>query len=245
MTLNEETARVVERIKKMMALANDPAAAEGERENAMRMAHKTLAKYNLSIAELAEPADDRRIINSSMSGHFWARVIANAVANLFFCENYSMRDFKSPSKVRQYFVGREANALTASSMADYIIKSVAREARNRRNDGRHNSSWERSFCKGAAHRIYHRCHQLRKEEERAQQPASSTSTALVLASVYQQEEDRNKALMAQQGIEVKVSRSQERNTDWQGSSAGDAYGNKVNLSRQLGDSSGDNRKRLS
>jgi hypothetical protein len=43
--------KVLARVKKMMTLATDAGASEGERENALRMAHATLAKYNLTMSE--------------------------------------------------------------------------------------------------------------------------------------------------------------------------------------------------
>jgi len=46
--------KVLERVKKMIALGNDAAATEAERETALRMAYNLLAKYNLSMSDLPE-----------------------------------------------------------------------------------------------------------------------------------------------------------------------------------------------
>ena len=43
---------ILDRVKKMLAIANDSAASEGECDNALRMAHNTLAKHNLDMADL-------------------------------------------------------------------------------------------------------------------------------------------------------------------------------------------------
>lgn len=43
-----DMSRILQRVRKMMALANDKAASDGERENAMRMAHATLASIVLA-----------------------------------------------------------------------------------------------------------------------------------------------------------------------------------------------------
>lgn len=60
---NEDKERILSRVRKMLRLANDAGATEGKRDNAMRMAHATLAKYNLDIAQAEESgvvgADDR------------------------------------------------------------------------------------------------------------------------------------------------------------------------------------------
>ena len=48
---DDERNKILARVRKLLNLANNAAATEGERDNAMRMAHATLAKYNLSLAE--------------------------------------------------------------------------------------------------------------------------------------------------------------------------------------------------
>ena len=44
--------KIIERIKKMFALATNEGAAPGEAENAMRMANKLMEKYSLSALDL-------------------------------------------------------------------------------------------------------------------------------------------------------------------------------------------------
>lgn len=67
----EEQARVLARVRKMMALANDDAAAsDGERDNALRMAHATLLKHNLTMAaaeEAGATAEEARERDSTTS----------------------------------------------------------------------------------------------------------------------------------------------------------------------------------
>jgi hypothetical protein len=41
--------KILSRIQKMLALANDLAATEGERDNALRMAYNLMAKHNLDM----------------------------------------------------------------------------------------------------------------------------------------------------------------------------------------------------
>lgn len=95
MTFDRE--KVLGRVRKMMALANDKAASDGERDNALRMAYNTLAKHNLSMAE-AEAAgaksEEPRERGFTMSrDQPWCRTVAHAIANLFFCAYwYDRRD---------------------------------------------------------------------------------------------------------------------------------------------------------
>jgi hypothetical protein len=59
------TEWVLERVRKLLALGTNAGATEGERDNAMRMAHALLAKYNLDMAqvqmETGEVSEDRRV----------------------------------------------------------------------------------------------------------------------------------------------------------------------------------------
>lgn len=44
--------KIINRIKKMMALANDKAASDGERENALRMSYALMARHNLEMSDV-------------------------------------------------------------------------------------------------------------------------------------------------------------------------------------------------
>ena len=46
--------KILDKVKKLLAVANNEAATEGERDNALRMAHNMLAKHNLAMADLDE-----------------------------------------------------------------------------------------------------------------------------------------------------------------------------------------------
>jgi hypothetical protein len=231
---NEETQRALLRVRKMLALANDAAASEGERDNALRMAHATLAKYNLSVTDAKQatgPGERRKDVWQSRSRP-WIITCTHAVAELFFCEYFIIR---RGNNVSHYFIGREANTVTAMEIAAYVTTSILKEAR-RASAG--DETFISSFCKGAAHRVYYRCQELRREAEeesrRAAQP-KSTGTALVLASVYAQERDANLALMEQLGIRLrKGGKSRERGSQGDAYRAGHEYGGRVSLHRQVG-----------
>lgn len=54
--MGEKEQNIRERIQKLLTLARDPGATEGERRSAACMARKLQEKYNISIKEPAEPA---------------------------------------------------------------------------------------------------------------------------------------------------------------------------------------------
>jgi G3E family GTPase len=247
MELNtEERAKVLSRIKKLLTLANNSAASEGERDNAMRMAHNTLAKYNLTLSE-AESAgnvtQEQRLVEGMKTvGYPWTRHVAMGIAELFFCDTFYVRT--SPRYHVIYFVGRASNVFTAKAMLQYLYDSITREAvkKSKEQFNVGEGAYQRNFAKGAARTIYHRCAQLRKEAEQAsKQAVASTSTALVLASVYAQEEAANAEFMKQNKIDIKETESRE-SAPGTGFREGIEHGRSVSLNRQIG--GGDEVKKL-
>jgi hypothetical protein len=222
----------------MMAIANDAAASEGERDNAMRMSLKLLAKHNLSMATIEESAAPEERGQTIMSGRNdpWARQVASAVAQLFFCKYYYCA-YTKETRCEHHFIGLESNTATAMEMARYVINSVRTEAAKFAKDNPR--STPRDFAKGATARIYARCLQLRADAERDSVADAAPGTALVLASVYKQEEAANAALLAAMGTKLKSGKSREHSASSTGYWAGHEYGGKVGLNRQLG---GDRRR---
>src|SRR5277367_6879077 len=95
-----EIARATARIRKMLALAADAGATEGERDSALRMAHATMIKYNLDAVEMgAAAADDPRSENDgTFLGFPWSQRICVSVARLMFCRYY----LRSPLNGKRY-----------------------------------------------------------------------------------------------------------------------------------------------
>ena len=247
MSENVEMTRILGRVKKMLTLAADAGATEGERDNAMRMAHATLAKYNLTMAEAeaAQPgsSNDPRVDQSiETRSRPWIIRTAHGVAELFFCKYFFIR---SGRNAKHYFVGRLSNVTTAKEIAAYVITSINREGRARAKDQPDPNPWRLSFCKGAAETVRARCTQLRLDAEKASQaaPVASTGTSLVLASVYALETQHNSDYLRDVlKIHLKSSRSREKGAG-SGYGEGRDYGNKVSLNRQVGGGSTQQRLR--
>jgi hypothetical protein len=240
MAENLEMTRILERVKKMLTLAADAGATEGERDNALRMAHSTLAKYNLTLAEAEathpgqsnDPRVDQSIETRSRP---WILRTAHGVADLFFCKYFFVR---SGRNAKHYFVGRLSNVTTAKEIAAYVINSINREGRARARDQLNPNPWRLSFCKGAAEAVRARCVQLRRDAEKASQaaPVASTGTSLVLASVYAHEVQANSDYLRDVlKINLRSSRSREKGAG-DGYGDGHAFGSKVSLNRQVGTS---------
>ncbi len=224
--------RILDRVRKMLALANDSAASEGERDNALRMAYNLLAKHNLSVEDVKrrgqpEP-EEERIDNMFTSwSQPWARTVFHAVAKLFFCNYYTAGKLSS-TKLRHIYVGKVSNATTAALMGEYLVTSILRECRRLYRENL--SPQSRAFATGAADKIYWRVDALIREQGEA-----TPGTALVLASLYTQEKQSNDAHALALWGELKAGKSRERaKVDREAYNAGVEFGAKASLNAQLG-----------
>jgi len=229
--------KVLDRVRKMLALANDAAAAEGERDNALRMAHATLAKHNFTMAEAEKsgsPAQEARVMEFNTSrDQPWSRRVSNAVAELFFCKYFFDRPrHRKAGQIYHWFVGRESNVTTAKLMADYVIKSIMSEANSKWKQQPDPGPWWTSFCKGAAAAVDQRCYKLREMRDE-QTAAVSSSTALVLTSVYKKEMEANLEFTKAKGLELTPTKTRQKEIT-EGYREGLAFGATISLNNQIG-----------
>lgn len=229
--------KIINRIKKMLALANDLAASEGERDNALRMAYNTMAKHNIDLAQVeahGQAANEPRINfqNDSWSW-LWAKQVNQIIGRLFFCKYYYGRSING-TQCEHHFVGRESNAMTAAVMADYVVNSILKEGRK---IGKQNTSpITRSFCVGAMHQLSRRVDQIIADKERELGASSGAGTALVLASFYKTEQSENDRWLAEHVGELKTGKARASRVNGDAYAAGKEYGGKINLNAQVGES---------
>lgn len=220
--------KILDRVKKMLALANDAAATEGERDNAMRMAYNLLAKHNLSMADLpsdqsSEPREQQEI---TVSADIWARSLAQAVGKLFFSKYFFMRT-RTSGKDIHCFVGRQSNVITATHMTEYLIKSIKREAGKRYRSA--TSPEGRSFCVGTVSTIRRRVEELISKDTE-----STPGSALALVSLHKSELVANEDWLAGQGVALRQSKARTDNS-LRGTAFMDGreYGKSVSLHNQV------------
>lgn len=241
-TTNDNMNKILDKVRKMMAIANDAAASQGERDNAMRMSHALLAKHNLSMSE-AEARGDTSQSEKRMDGSIetkaypWMRRCAHGIAELFFCKYFFMKT-KNGNAVKHYFIGKESNVITAQEISAFVTDSILREAKRQSKDQFNPTVWGLNFMKGAADTIWYRCIQLRRDAEKVDAPvAGSTGTALVLANVYALEQKANSAYLQDVlNIKLKSSVGREKRAG-DGAGAGAAFGKSIPLNRQIGGAS--------
>ena len=225
--------KIINRIKKMLALANDAAAAEGERDNAMRMAYNLLAKHNLTMATVeGHTNEEKREQNAAQFyGRPWALVVASAVAELFFCKYFYMRS-RTRNQVHHYFVGKQSNSVTALEMTRYLVDSIKKEANQRMRAEGEGAAYRRSFSLGAANKIRQRVNELRAEATKP--TGQATGTSLVLASLYDTEREANLRFLKESGIRLRESRGRGKaSVDADAYHNGQQFGGTLSLNRQV------------
>jgi len=239
---HDESKRIVARVQKMLRLAADAGAAEGERDTAMRMAHALLAKHNLDLHavssstpanETAASSEPRVDTSAEFDGWVWARSACQSIGELFFCHYLYAKTGKSSRSCRHYFIGRVSNSTTAALVAEFVVEAIYREARRaaQRANAESTSEFIRSFGWGAALRIKERVQELR----RAPTPAPTVpGTSLVLANVYDTEARANQQYLATRfGSSVRRGSGGRRTANTSALAEGRAYGANVSLNAQV------------
>lgn len=235
--------KILARVQKMLNLADNAGATEGERDNALRMAHATLAKYNLGIADLNERSEKSAKAADSMEpreehtttyyGRPWARNVSSSIAKLFFCY-YIYTSHKKATQVKHYFIGRKSNAVTAALIAEFVVRSIMREGNRQKREELQGNPWLRTFCWGAATRVQERVKQLIDGADESQTD-DAPGTALVLANHYNTELAANQVMVRQLYPRLRSGRGGKGYAAGSDAhSRGRAYGGSVSLNSQIG-----------
>lgn len=215
---------IIEKVRKLIKLGTNEGAAEGERDNAMRMAYALLAKHNLSMSDMDVQVEKRVESFLDIWQDKYMANVGNAMAKLFFCYCYRTKKFGSKDD-RLFFVGKEGNTETAKVMTEYLIKSIRSEMSKRKVGS--------SFANGATAAI-----QLRVREliEKPSEEISS-SMALAIMSVHKTEEQANLDFIKNAGTELVAAKSKATRMNANEYHQGREYGEKVNLNLQVDASS--------
>lgn len=253
--MEQNNERITDRIRKMLALAADKAASEGERDNALRMAYATLAKYNIDLADVEASGQagmaDPRIFHKfdGLSTELWGMRVAQAIGELFFCKYYKEEGVSGHKHV---FVGRTLNVNTATYMTEYVMQSIEREAKagakehfrkaktvalllqQNIREAASPKKWADSFQEGAARAIRERVNQLMVERQEADK---TPGTALALVSHRKNELALNMALIQEKVGRLGTARVSTKSVSEAAFGRGKEYGSSVSLNQQVGNSS--------
>jgi len=222
--------KVIEKVQKLLALGRNDGATDGERDNALRMAHGLLAKHNLSMLEVESYGAPEKRADLDYAG--WnmpfSTTLAVSVSKLFFCQAYLGQKVNG-TKQEFHFVGKVSNATTAQLMHEYLTNSILKECRKH---WKHNLAPEsRAFALGAASRILERVKELMETPLADAEPG----TALTVVNLYKTEDAANSEFLASGGVSLVASKPKSlKAVKSSAYSAGRAYGDSVSLHGQIG-----------
>ena len=223
-----QNEKMIEKIQALMSKTVEAGATEAEAESAMGAAHRLLAKYNLTMQEVQSHDKEGMTtdVYESSWNQPWERMVWNSVAKLYFCHMFIVPNGQKACKV--HITGRAANIMVVDNIANYVINTGKRLAREFAQATPGNSvSLSNNFKKGFAFKIADRVEEMIKDAE--SQGMQETGTALVLASLYQSERDAARDHLAKDGIRLAKGTTRSRITDLSALGQGKSAAKNVNL----------------
>jgi hypothetical protein len=236
--------KLIERIRKLLALANSP--NENEAAAAMEKAQSLLAEHNLNMDEVAEKnaTGPKVTVDSELKSHSrpWRRQLGTALAKLYFCDYFFSFTYETRKNGFGYqrwdkhnFVGAPHNVAVAKMMFDYLTKTVERLATEsaKRVPAKERSRYVNAFQHGCAGRLRVRIWE-RYEAARKGTVKTDTGTNLpALANLYDQAQALIDPILQSIGVQTKAN-NRVRWTDQRGLADGDSAGRNVSLDGQIG-----------
>lgn len=148
-----EKEKVLDKVKKLLALGRDGGATEAEQSEALRMAAMLLAKHGLSESEISMAEYTVHTKNVVVGLGKWKGVLAMAAANLYGA--YVTQDKRSASMM---FYGPVEIAEAAAMTYEHLIEQVmhARDVAVQGDASISGQTWGNNFKNAAASRIYAR-----------------------------------------------------------------------------------------
>lgn len=233
--MDENTQKLIDRVRKLFAKANDASVTEAEAMAYAKKAQELLEQHNLSLLDLSEDEKKQGIGRFTWAPKYandgWRKLVAIAAAKVYMTKlimtqmQVEVRGGKLAWRPAFILVGREANCEVARSMIDYLFTTVVRLSK----DYSKVQKERHLFEAGAGNRLVRRLREMYQAS--AVQPESNGSN---LPALYSQEltivED-----WAKENIDgMKPTKVKSSNTDFNHSIAGALAANNISLSGQIG-----------
>jgi hypothetical protein len=221
---------VIDKIKKLFALAAHPSTNVNEAAAAAGRAQALLFANKLSMAEIevngGKPAEAVGQLNLDARGkaHIkWKASLMSAVGRGCYCkviQSVGLRNDKGETICRLMIIGKPSDAQTVQYLYTYLVSEIERLCASL--CWGMGATYENSFRLGAVAAIYQRFTEQRTEQERANAPVGSA------LAVIKNSDNEIKAFVAEKfGRLGKVARARVSNGDGYG--AGVRAGRDVNL----------------
>jgi hypothetical protein len=228
--------KILDRIKKLLAMSQDM-SSEHEAAIATRRLHALLAQYNLSMTDLEHDKEDIKSDSFYEEDRTWKRVIANGIAQLYFCHLYTDKYLEHIKRRHASYVvtGSGPNRVVAINIIQRTIEAIKREARegSYKSYGEKSTPYMNSFKNAAGNRIYERCMQLIEQARKGTLKGDDGDNLPVLASVYDQAVAKIDEFLKSEGLNLKQRETRQRSSDMLGSLHGRVSGDKQSLNTSL------------
>lgn len=202
---------IIERVRKLLRLAQDAGATVGEAENAMAMASALMAKYNIEQDQLVDkPKASIGMTTTRGEWDLWANHCMGAAAKLNACDS-SFMSYQG-GMTGAIFYGRQESREAAVIMFLYLVNEVEKAYKQKLPPGmtkKARAEYRRTFKHACASRLHGRAieivDQMKKNDQIAHQ--ATGCTALVVAHSFDQQLQETELWMDEQGFKFKENKS--------------------------------------
>lgn len=125
MSNQDKENKIIEKIRKLFALASNGGATGAESENAMRMANAMLAKHSIEMSQLT--GSNNTVFCTFAEYNIkqqWARTVIGAVSKLYNCRTVFDYNWSEPKTL---IIGSGANRMTTTIVIDQLIDQIKKE----------------------------------------------------------------------------------------------------------------------
>lgn len=206
--------KIIEKIKKLFALANNEGATLNEAENAMRMARKLLDKHNLSMGDLADLKEEVSVEFRNAQDVPWMRSLIHAISTLYNCKYFVSRNFGSEPK--HIIIGTESNRITSGLIINRLEYLIKKEGKGK----------GAAFRNGAAVGVWTTVQAIQKERREEE---AVVGTGLMLIDVDKKQMGAADDFLKGMGLNLTKSKSKTKM-----SSDGYQYGKGLSVNPQMG-----------
>jgi len=222
-----EKEKVVDKLRKLFALANDRGATEAEAQSAMAKAQELLAAHKLSMSDVEVQTEKTGHEAVKIGKRPWQGFVYWAAAQICFCDVFQNRG-------SIIIVGKPSDIIATKCLAEYLVSNGERMAKsvcsgNEEAFGGRGSF--HAFKVGYAHRIHERAIALVAKAKANKMRDESTGNELILHPLYARAEADNAAYLRDKGVRVRTKTSSSRISNGGAYHAGREAGNSVSLTR--------------
>lgn len=232
--MDDNTQKLIDRVRKLFAKANDASVTEAEALAYAAKAQELLEQHNLSLLDVSEEEKKDGIGRFTWAPKYadmpWRRIVSSWAAKVYMCKRIrtkmkiEVRGGKLAWRPAYILVGRQVNVEIAKSMIDYLFSTVVRLSK----DYSTNQKERHLFEAGCGLRLATRLREM--YEASAVKPTTSGSN---LPALYSQE----LALVddwAKENMDLRDTKGAELKLDWMHSANGAAAAEGISLSGQIG-----------